>query len=85
MDIDMRVDRAGEAWSIIGQVSAAGNLLPSLLVHLRQGIEHVQTVNTNLIGEFFFDRVAAAVFVLEIDLPDGRIMGGFDVRSGYNA
>ena len=85
MDVDMKVDRAGDAWSIIGQISSvAGKLVPMLSVHLRQGLEQ-QTVRTNPLGEFVFDRVPAAVFVLEIELPDGRIMGGFDLDSGYNA
>jgi hypothetical protein len=86
MDVDMKVDRAGDAWSIIGQISSvAGKFVPTLSVHLRQGLEQVQTVRTNLVGEFVFDRVPAAVFVLEIELPDGRIMGGFDLDSSYNA
>ena len=80
IDVDMRLMPNDGIWTIIGQVlSGDGHLLPPLMVHLLRDGYLVQESRTNYIGEFSFSDVESAIFVLEIDLPDGRLVGRFEV------
>jgi hypothetical protein len=80
VDVDLRLSPTGDIWTIIGQVlSGDGRLLPPIMVQLLNDGTAVKKAMTNYIGEFTFAEVEPSTFVLEVDLPDGRMLCGLEV------
>jgi hypothetical protein len=80
VELEMMLASAGEDLTVLGQVLAEdGRLFPPLTVRLIHG-GVLRTAVTNYIGEFTFSPVETSSFVIELELPDGRVAGGFHVE-----